>query len=165
MNSYQHLIGREWHYGKQDCYGIVRDFYKDIFNIDLPNYARPNDFWDHGLNMYIERFNKNNFKVLNCHPSEYQFGDVFLMSIKSNVANHAGVLVDKGMILHHMVNQLSTVTHYRSVYRNNTVAILRHKDVIDPLGNDVASITDFIPDHIKRKFNENFKNSNSTITG
>lgn len=38
--------------------------------------------------------------------------DVVIMQIQADVPNHAGVLLDNGMLLHHLYGQLSRVTPY-----------------------------------------------------
>jgi cell wall-associated NlpC family hydrolase len=107
--------------------------------------------------MYMDRFRKNNFHVLDCHPSEYQIGDVFLMSIMSTSVNHAGILVDKGKMLHHLVNQLSTVTPYKGLWRNNTMAVVRHRDVKAVSNQTEVNILDFVPPSVRRKIDEHLR--------
>lgn len=128
--KYQHLLGRPFVFGETDCYSAVRDFYTDNYGIVLPNYARPSEFWKHGMNMYADRYLANGFVSLDCHPSEYQEGDVFLMAINATVGNHAGVLVDGGRIFQHLWARLSSADPYRGVFRNSTVGVFRHKDVV-----------------------------------
>jgi len=161
--QYEHLLGQNFVQGKSDCYSIVRDFYRDNYGIVLPNYARPTDWWNSGnFNMYMDRFRKNNFFVLDCHPAEYQVGDVFLMSIMSNAVNHAGVLVDKGKMLHHLVNQISTVTPYKGLWRNNTMAVVRHRDVKAVAHQTEVSILDFVPPNVRRKIDEHLRQTQAS---
>lgn len=162
MIKYEHLTGKQFDFGKSDCYSIVRYFYKDNYNIILPNYARPNDFWEYGMDMYMERFYKNNFYVLNCHPSEYQIGDVFLMAIQSSVVNHAAVLIENGTILHHLVGQISTTSPYRSIWRNNTMAVVRHRDVKNDDVVEKINILDTLPENLRRKINEQLERDSSS---
>lgn len=157
--NYDHLIGREYIGGRVDCYGLVRDFYKDVFNIDLPNYARPKDWWNLKLDLYTERYYKNGFRLIDVHPSEYQFGDVFLISYRSEVPNHAAVLVEKGKILHHFTNRLSSVDPYQGVWRNNTVGVYRHKDVVLPVSDQTAEIVNYLPSSVRRKIDAAIQSS------
>ena len=46
---YEHLIGIEYKHGSNDCYGLIRRFYKDNFDLNLRNYARPHDWWNTDL--------------------------------------------------------------------------------------------------------------------
>jgi cell wall-associated NlpC family hydrolase len=151
---YDHLLGKEFDFGRQDCYSLVRDFYADNYEIRLPNYARPSEFWKHGMDMYRDRYTKNGFVVLHCHPSEYQEGDVFLMAITSSVANHAAVLVEGGNILHHMWGRLSVVEPYRDLYRNTTVGVFRHRDVVVEKQESRSDIREYLSERLKKKLGE-----------
>ena len=129
MHNYQECIGKEFEFGTEDCLTLIRRFYKIQFNIDIPNYARPKNFWQHDLDLYGRLTHKEGFTPLTVHPSEYQFGDLVLMAIQSSFASHAGVLVENGQLLHHLWGQTSCVTSYKGMFRNNTLAVMRHKDV------------------------------------
>lgn len=152
--KYQHLLGKPFKFGTDDCYGLVRSFYKDNFNIDLPNYARPNQFWEHGVDLYMSRYKKNNFVSLDCHPSEYRPGDVILCSVQSTVPNHIGVFVDNGDVLHHLWGRPSIVEPYRSLLRNTTVAVFRHRDVDLEQTTQIGNILDYVQPSVRRKLND-----------
>lgn len=159
MIKYDNLVGREYVSGKVDCYAIIRDFYKQNFDIDLPNYARPTHFWMADVNLYMERYYKNGFRVLDVHPSEYQIGDVILISYMSKFPNHAAVLVENGQILHHFTNRLSNVDNYRGIWRNNTTAILRHKDVVIEQNQELVDITTVLPPSVRQKIDAAIQNN------
>jgi len=151
MIEYQNLVGREYVPGRVDCFSIVRDFFAQNFDIVMPNYARPTNFWEADLNFYMDRYYKHGFRILDVHPSEYQMGDVMLISYMSSFPNHAAILVENGNILHHFTNRLSSVDPYRGVWRNNTTAVLRHKDVVIEQVQELVDITTVIPPSIRRK--------------
>lgn len=153
MFRYDNLIGRQHNAGLVDCYSVVRDFYKQCFQIDLPDYARPTDWWNNGYDLYMDRFYKNGFRVIDVHPTEWQFGDLFLMSIMSKVNNHAAILVENGNILHHFTNRLSTVEPYKGIWRNSTTAVIRHKDVNIDTAVEEVNLTDILPANLRRKIN------------
>ncbi len=154
MLKYDHLLGREFVYGSVDCYGLVRDFYLSNFGITLTDYARPNDFWDHGMDLYNQNFYAEGFRVLDCHPAEWQAGDCFLMAIKSTVANHAAVLLPGGKIIHHFYGRLSVVEDYKGLWRNTTTAVLRHKDVVIQPETDSVNLKDLLPDAVRERLAE-----------
>ncbi len=153
MIQYDNLIGQSYVDGKVDCYQIIRDFYKQNFNIDLPNYARPKDWWNLDMDLYMQRYFANGFRAIDVHPSEYELGDVFLISYMAKVANHAGILVDNGRILHHFTNRLSSVDPYRGIWKNNTVAVLRHKDVVIEKTQTVDNIINYVSPTTRQKIN------------
>lgn len=151
MIEYQHLLRKEFSYKNQNCYHLVRDFYRDNYGIALPNYACPKDFWEHGINLYVDLAFKNGFSVIDCHPSQYQVGDVFMMAIQAPLVNHVGILVENGQMLHHLVGRMSAVEPYRSLYRNTTMAVMRHKDVRPEIVTSKANIRDLLPANVQRK--------------
>jgi hypothetical protein len=159
MLKYDHLLHLPFSYKNQNCYHLIRGFYADNFDIHLPNYAGPKEFWDHGLNLYMDRYRRCGFYLLDCHPSEYQPGDVILCAIKSEVANHVGVFVENGQVLHHLWGRLSTVESYRDLLRNNTLAVLRHKDVSLKKTETTANLLDLVSPNVKRKLDEYLRTS------
>lgn len=159
MSRYQHLIGRPFDYSKQDCYDLLRDFYKDVFDIEIPNYARPKNWWNEGLNLYADLASKIGFYSLDCHPSQYQFGDVVMCAVDSPVANHVGIIVEKGEILHHLWGRLSAVEHYRLLLRNTTVGVYRHRDVKLEQIETPVNLIDLVPSHIRRKYDDYLRSS------
>ena len=152
--QYAHLLGRVFDYGTTDCFDLLRVAYRENFNIDLPNYARPTDFWNHGLNLYEDKAFQNGFVQLSCHPTEYQEGDIVLMAINSSIGNHAGMLVGGGLILHHLWNRLSSADPYRGLWKNSTLGVYRHKDVV--LVNDITTtnMIDYATPQTRKKLSD-----------
>lgn len=145
------LIGKKFEHGFQDCYTLIRDFYTLNCDFTLPNYARPTDWWNAGMNMYMERYFKHGFRSLDCHPSEYKPGDLVFMAIQSEQANHAGILLPEGQIIHHLYNRISLVEAYRGLTRNTTVAILRNPSLKFEIRQETIEILDVLPASVRRR--------------
>jgi cell wall-associated NlpC family hydrolase len=154
--KYEHLIGRPFIHGSMDCYGLIRDFYKDNYDIELTNYARPDNWWDQGLNLYVDNYLAEGFEIFNGLPKDYLPGDAFLMALRSPVANHAGVLLDDGRILHHLYGSLSTADSFRPLYRDTMVAVLRHPMVAEIEQQKVTTVdlTEIMPDAIRARLTQ-----------
>ena len=110
------LIGRDFRNGpsgtdnKGDCYAIIKDFYKQEMNKDIPDFPRYNDWWKNGENLYLDGFSRAGFKDISEQiksGKEILKGDVGLMAINSSVPNHAVVMLDNQLMLHHLANRLS----------------------------------------------------------
>lgn len=112
------LIGRQFNHGVADCYSLVRDVYRlgkegcaaqdvdwPLDPIELPEVPRDDCWWDLGEDLYSDHIAKFGFKPINF--SEAQPGDAFLIKIRSEKLNHAGVLLNGGLILQHLVGRLS----------------------------------------------------------
>lgn len=148
---YDHLLGHVFEMGRRDCYSLIRDFYRDNFGIGLPNFARPAEFWRHGLDLYGERYHRCGFRPLDCHPSDYRPGDLVFMGLRSQFPNHAGLLVDRGQLLHHLHGRLSTVEPYGGAWRDTTLAVLRHKDAVPLIPTETVDLHDLLPEHVRSR--------------
>ena len=156
MLKYEHLQGIPFSHGQDDCFNIIRRFFFDNFGIEIRNYARPDDWWEHGFNFYVDNLEKEGFEIVqNDSPRNLRPADVFLIAIRSPVANHSAIHLGNGQILHHFYNRLSEVSPYRGVWRNNTMAVVRHKDVPDLTAEtEEVDLMNFLPPH-KRRLIEN----------
>ena len=152
--DYQHLVGRQFVWGSDDCYGLLRDFYKDMFGIELENIARPEYFWDNGMNLYMDHYYSQGFRPIDVHPTQWQFGDVALMAIRSNTPNHVAIMVEDNKILHHLYNGLSTIELYKGNWRDRTVGIFRHKDVQVDQTQTVVDFMSVLPPNIRKKIDD-----------
>ena len=100
------LIGREFIHGSQDCYGLVRDYYKKEKDIKLKQYPRDNYWWSNGGDLLSEEnFKETGFYKID--SSELEVGDVVLFSIRANVVNHSAIYIGNGEVLHHLSKRLS----------------------------------------------------------
>lgn len=122
----QKYLNKPFVLGETDCLSLIIDFYKDKYDIDLPNYARPEGFWNADYDWYMERFEEEGFYLLGENPKHWQEGDIFLMAIGSKFATHAAIFIGNNKILHLFNDRVSTIDTYKGVWRNNTVARVRH---------------------------------------
>lgn len=100
------LIGRRFRHGPSgsdgcgDCYALIRDWYLLELGITLPDFPRPDGWWNSGGNLYDDHFTEAGFREISV--SEARRGDVFLGRVLSDVINHGGVYLGDDMILHHL---------------------------------------------------------------
>ncbi|MCA0944486.1 C40 family peptidase [Salipiger pacificus] len=104
------LEGRTFRHGVTDCYALVRDWFKLERGIDLPDLPRTDEWWTKGGNILEEHYAAFGFERID--PKDVQPGDCFLMCIRARNANHSGVFVEDGQILHHLPNRVSRREHY-----------------------------------------------------
>lgn len=121
--------GKPFVHGSDDCYGLVREFYKNEFNIELTNYARANNWWNEGQNLYMDNFKKEGFYLVD-ELEEPQYGDLYLIALGCSVASHAAIYVGENKVLQHVQDHLSSIDRYMGVFKNCTLARIRHKDVV-----------------------------------
>lgn len=120
------LVGRAWTHGILDCYSIIKDWYKQERDIDLPEFDRSDEWWKNGQNLYLDNILKVGFKPI--AQAELQEGDVILMTIGSSVPNHGALYLGNGVILHHIQNRLSTREVFGGYWLKNTTGYYRYEN-------------------------------------
>lgn len=136
------LLGRDYHHGVQDCYSLVRDYYKRELSIELPDFARTDDWWENPNHepLYEQNFEKAGFvKVDNL-----QQHDVILCRVgRTYHINHALIFIGDGklnsettppaigntLILHHPHGRLSVREIYGESWQRRTALIVRHQSL------------------------------------
>lgn len=122
------LIGREWVHGPGDCYALIRDYFREILSIDIPDFDREFEWWKKGGNLYVENFESAGFSQVPI--SEMKENDVLLMQIRSKVINHGAVYIGGGFMLHHLHRRLSCREMFGGYWQRNTVKVVRHRSFI-----------------------------------
>jgi proteasome lid subunit RPN8/RPN11 len=125
------LVGRTFAHGRVDCYTLVRDYYSRTLGIELPDFERADDWWEHGQNLYRDNFAQHGFVNLgNGMDVQPELHDVVLMAIRSKVPNHAAVYVDQQQILHHLWGRLSGHDVWGGVWARSSTHVLRHRSLL-----------------------------------
>lgn len=120
------LIGREFVHGIQDCYTLIKDYHERELGIILRDYDREDEWWEKGENLYLDNYNEEGF--IEIEEKDLMIGDTLFMQIESDVTNHAAVMYDDNIILHHLYGRLSCLGIYGGYWRDRTTRILRHRE-------------------------------------
>ena len=127
---YEQLLGLPYIEGKQDCYGLVRNYYRMNYGLELGNYARPGDFAHANLDLISDNFFNEGFKIVEVPLSNLDIGDGLLMQINgSPLVNHVAVYVGNNMILHHLYQGMSKEDDYSLRWKSRTVTVVRHPEI------------------------------------
>lgn len=120
------FLGRNFMHGIMDCYSLVRDWHR-WQGVLLPEVPRDDYWWTQdGVDLYASMFEQNGFEKV--AGRDLQPGDGFLMKIRADRLNHAGIYLGNGVILHHLANQLS-LRSSAALWRGKMDVVLRHKDL------------------------------------
>lgn len=135
--EYKHLLGVPFEFGTNDCYEAGRKIFRDNTPIELPDYARPNDFWLGVEELYLDNFQREGFKnISDISLDKLQPLDVFLIALPDPrrvnnkiITNHCAIYVGDSLVFHHRLGRLSECVAYKGMLREYTTHIIRHKDV------------------------------------
>ena len=123
------LVGRAFVLGHTDCWGLVMSYFRQTHGIVLNDYRVDYPWWESGSeNLYLDNWYECGFREFSGPP---QSGDMVIMQVSAPVANHAGILLDDGMLLHHMYGMLSQRVPYWGYWKDRTVKIVRHMSLIN----------------------------------
>lgn len=120
------LVGRAFAHGVLDCYTLVRDWYQRERGVLLPDFARRDDWWAHGEDLYLQHYVEAGFERISQDQPDLA-GDVILMQLRAPVPNHAAVYLGDGLMLHHLHGRLSSRDVYGGYWQEITRCVLRHR--------------------------------------
>lgn len=138
------LLGRDYHHGVQDCYSLVRDYYGRELGLELPDFARTDEWWENADHepLYENNFAKAGFEVITDTPQKH---DVILCRVgRTHHINHALVFIGDGkltsettpdcvgdcLVLHHPHGRLSVREIYGESWQKRTALVVRHQSLI-----------------------------------
>lgn len=127
------LLGRQLIPGIQDCYTIVRDYYKERLDIDLPDFPRDHQWWEKGENLYEDHFKDADFVEIKINDvTDLKLHDVILMHVGSPVPNHALIFLGNDSVMHHFGERLSEIEESGVlIWRRNFAKVVRHKSLLE----------------------------------
>ena len=115
-------VGRQFIHGSQDCFTLLRDYYRRELGVSLPEVWHGYEWWQEGENLYLDHAARAGFEQVD----SLRLHDVVLMRIAARVPNHVGVYTGDGTILHHLANQLSRHDTYGGIWQRATHGFYRY---------------------------------------
>lgn len=122
MVDYRTLIGRQWEYGKFDCFTLIRDWF-GLQGVALPDFARPDDL-DTCDSIFLEQAQAIGFEQVEFVRRKP--GDVLIMRLGTATPMHAAVLLPDERILHQRQDSLSAVEPFGRYYVSRVAAVFRY---------------------------------------
>jgi cell wall-associated NlpC family hydrolase len=122
MVDYQSLIGRQWEYGKFDCFTLIRDWFK-LRGIELPDFARPSDL-ETCESIFLKHAVSIGFRPVLF--AERRPGDVLIMCLGTASPMHAAIFLADDRILHQRQDSLSAVEPLGRYYVSRVQAVFRY---------------------------------------
>ena len=122
MVNYQALLGRQWDYGKNDCYSLLREYYA-LLGIELPDFPRPESL-RRTESIFLKYARATGFQKVAFEDRERH--DVLIMRLGTKTPMHAAIYVGGDKILHQRLNSVSALEPLGRYYRQSVAAVFRH---------------------------------------
>ena len=122
MVDYQSLLGRQWDYGVNDCFSLVRDWFF-LQGIELPEFARPEDL-EICDSIFLQQAKAIGFEQVPLERREP--GDILIMRLQTRTPMHAAILLPNELILHQRQDSLSAIEPLRRYYVERIAAVFRY---------------------------------------
>mgnify|MGYP003138392614 CR=1 FL=1 len=122
MVNYRALVGRQWEYGKSDCFSLLQDYYQ-LLKIDIPDFPRP-DSLEYTESIFLKYAKTVGFERVSF--ADRRQHDVLIMRLGTKNPMHAAIYVGGDKILHQRMNGISAVEPLRQYYWRRTAAVYRH---------------------------------------
>ena len=122
MVNYQSLIGRQWDYGVNDCFTLIRDWF-GLQGVELPDFARPDDL-EGCDSIFLEQAEAIGFKPVAMERRKP--GDILIMKLDTRTPMHAAILLPDELILHQRQDSLSAIEPLRRYYVERIAAVFRY---------------------------------------
>jgi len=122
MVNYRALIGRQWDYGRSDCFSLVREWFS-LKGVIIPDFDRPADL-DSCESLFLAEAKACGF--FQVEFDRRRPGDVLIMRLGTMTPMHAAILLENEQILHQRQDSLSAVEPLRRYYVSRVAAVFRH---------------------------------------
>lgn len=152
--QYQHLLGLPYIAGKQDCYGLAMNYYKNTYGIQLADAARPDEWWNHPELSLIDDFiNQDGWEQLGTNTRILKPADGLVFSLISGRANHVGVYVGNGNFIHHVWQRFSSEEALMDKWQSRLLMIIRHPEVVKQSGViQTVDLFGLLPERIQQRY-------------
>lgn len=122
------LLERPFVLGHFDCWGLVMSYFRQNHGIELHDYRVDYPWWEDSYsdNFYQDCWYECGFREFDGPP---QPGDMVIMQVQANKWNHAGILLEGNMLLHHLYGQLSNRVPYGGYWQERTMKIVRYNSL------------------------------------
>jgi proteasome lid subunit RPN8/RPN11 len=122
------IVGRPYIYTVFDCYTLIRDWYKQNFNIELQiEYTAPSlETWSSNpiFDLKLPQLIANHFYEVSL--TDVQRGDLLLFCCTSQSTDHLGIYLGEQRFVHHSINRLSSVDLYGGYWLKQTNKVMRY---------------------------------------
>jgi cell wall-associated NlpC family hydrolase len=125
--------GRPFRHGIWDCFRLIRDWFERERGIIIPDTPRDWEWWHHtpDLDLYRAGSAAQGFRDIPINDATHT-GDVIFYTLRAKIPQHAAIVVDPHLILHHPAGMLEwdpgrrSTRDLRSRWQPFATAAVRH---------------------------------------
>lgn len=121
-------VGREFTYGKSDCFSLIKDYYAKELSIEIiDNFTNRTEKWfEENSNAFFDGWKRDNPKFY--LVTEPQKHDLLLFNYFRMIKapHHLGIYLGDNIFLHHPRNKYSIIERYSDNFIKRTMHILRY---------------------------------------
>jgi proteasome lid subunit RPN8/RPN11 len=119
-------LGRPFIWGHNDCYTIVREYYRRELNIALGDYDCDESFENSERQDILIGLEKEGF-IMSTDFTNIEIGDVLLFQFSKVYPQHVGIYMGGNRFLHQPLKGQSRIEQIDGIWAQNLKAVLRHK--------------------------------------
>lgn len=125
-STYQPAIeGARWILGFQDCFEVVRRYYRNTCKVYIGDYDRDESFCHEEQNVIMDNFGKEGFEIV--PKKSLKLHDVILFRTDKALPQHFGIYLGGQQFLHHMQNGFSCQQTLNGRWMDRILYVLRRK--------------------------------------
>lgn len=126
-------LARQWCVGFDDCYGLVRNYFRKTHGIYLGDYDRDESMSHEERGVIAHHYGNEGFMTV---PREgVQTDDVLVFKTDKALPQHFGVLGEKNRFLHHPISGLSRWEPLTDRWFSRLISVFRHKSLVKSAQN------------------------------
>jgi len=118
------LLGRQYAFGVDDCWSIVRNWYAQNRALALPDFVREPHFWESGFEPHLAHMEAAGFVPVAF--DSLREGDALLFRMAAKTITHCAVYLGGGWMLHHAEGHLSRRELLDRKWMKRLAAVVRH---------------------------------------
>jgi cell wall-associated NlpC family hydrolase len=153
-DAYKHMLGIPYSSGKDDCYGLARRYYKEVYDVDIVDAARPDGWWnEEDMDLINQFITHDGWQNLGTNTRNLKLGDGLVFSLINGKANHVGCYVGNGMFIHHIYGRFSTEDALTDKWTSRLLMIIRHPKIHKAAESQKpkTDLMNLLPEHIRAR--------------
>jgi proteasome lid subunit RPN8/RPN11 len=126
--KYKKYVGKFFKIGEEDCFSLVRDFYKTELDVNIKDYSRNENWSEQDDSLFDLYYEDEGFTKVN-DIKKYDI-IIFNSPFRRGFSGHIAVYLGDSLMLHNQTNSFSKIEEYSEAYKRLTNYIIRHKDLL-----------------------------------